>query len=154
MANDNLFENVYMERCDKESENMIAEEGLNFLQQPIDHLKKHKNEFIYIEGDSFDQLGIDSLSLEIDDVFGTYEALLGLKLQKKFQPNIKDYLSHQLEGEDPKYSLMFSNEDGLWNLNFPLNRVEGFKEEMTFEEAFTLIHHFLGDLVNSVKVRK
>ncbi|WP_108671021.1 branched-chain amino acid aminotransferase [Peribacillus acanthi] len=154
MTIENLFKDVYMERCDKESDNMLAEEGIDFLQQPIEHLKKHKNEFIYIEGESFDQLGIDSLSFEIDDVFGTYEVLLGLKLQKKFQPNIKEFLSKELDGEDPKYSLMFSNEDGLWNLNFPLNRVEGFKDEMNFEEAFTLIHQFLGELVETVKIKK
>lgn len=145
------FQNAYIERCDKETENMIAEEKSVFLAQPIHYFKKHKNEFIYIESNWFDIIGIDALSFEIDDVFGTYEVMLGLKLQKKFEANIKEFLTNHLKGEDVKYNLMFSHEDGLWNLNFALNDVSGFNEEMSIDEALHVIYSFIFQLAEEVE---
>src|SRR3954452_8936082 len=79
------FADAYIERCDKETENMLKNESSSFLTQPLDYLKMHKNEFIYLESNWFDLIGVEAVSLEADDVFGTYDVMLGLKLQKKFE---------------------------------------------------------------------
>jgi hypothetical protein len=145
------FADAYIERCDKETENMLKNETSAFLSEPLDYLKKHKNEFIYFESKWFDFVNVDAISLEVDDVFGTYDVMLGLKFQKKYDKQLKEYLNVHLSGEEAKFDLMFSNEDGLWNLNFALNYVEGFREEMTVGEAFQLIYHFLFKLVEAVE---
>lgn len=145
------FADAYIERCDKESENMIKNESSSFLNQRLDYLKKHKNEFIYLESNWFDLIGVEAVSVEADDVFGTYDVMLGLKLQKKFEKTLKEKLNSQLHGDEAKFDLMFSLEDGLWNLNFPLNYVEGFQDEVTVGEAFQLIYSFLFQLVEAVE---
>ncbi|MEH7505224.1 branched-chain amino acid aminotransferase [Neobacillus drentensis] len=145
------FADAYIERCDKESENMLKNESSSFLNEPLDYLKKHKNEFIYLESNWFDLIGVEAVSLEADDVFGTYDVMLGLKLQKKFEKTLKENLNSQLQGDEAKFDLMFSLEDGLWNLNFALNYVEGFNEEITIGEAFQLIYRFLFQLVEAVE---
>jgi len=145
------FADAYIERCDKETENMLKNETSAFLSEPLDYFKKHKNEFIYFESKWFDFVNVDAISLEVDDVFGTYDVMLGLKFQKKYDKQLKEYLNVHLSGEEAKFDLMFSNEDGLWNLNFALNYVEGFREEMTVGEAFQLIYHFLFKLVEAVE---
>ena len=145
------FADAYIERCDKETENMLKNETSAFLSEPLEYLKKHKNEFIYFESKWFDFVNVDAISLEVDDVFGTYDVMLGLKFQKKYDKQLKEYLNVHLSGEEAKFDLMFSNEDGLWNLNFALNYVEGFREEMTVGEAFQLIYHFLFKLVEAVE---
>ncbi len=145
------FVDAYIERCDKESENMLKNESSSFLNEPLDYLKKHKNEFIYLESNWFDLIGVEAVSLEADDVFGTYDVMLGLKLQKKFEKTLKGNLNSQLQGDEAKFDLMFSLEDGLWNLNFALNYVEGFNEEITLGEAFQLIYRFLFQLVEAVE---
>lgn len=145
------FADAYIERCDKETENMLKNESSSFLNQPLDYLKKHKNEFIYMESNWFDVISVEAVSLEADDVFGTYDVMLGLKSQKKFDKSLKQHLNSFLHGEEAKFDLMFSQEDGLWNLNFALNYVEGFKEELTIGEAFQLIYRFLFQLVEAVE---
>jgi hypothetical protein len=145
------FADAYIERCDKESENMLKNESSSFLNEPLDYLKKHKNEFIYLESNWFDLIGVEAVSLEADDVFGTYDVMLGLKLQKKFEKTLKENLNSQLHGDEAKFDLMFSLEDGLWNLNFALNYVEGFNEELSIGEAFQLIYRFLFQLVEAVE---
>jgi hypothetical protein len=145
------FSNAYIERCSKETETMIANESSSFLHQPITYLKEHKNEFIYVESILFEEIGVEGISLEVDDVFGTYDVMLGLKLQKKFDKVLRDQLNSSLDGEQSKFDLMFSQDDGLWDLNFALNFVEGYKEDMIISEAFQLIHQFLSNLVESVK---
>ena len=47
------FRDVYIERCDKETEELLAEESSTFMQQPIDYFKNHGNEFIYVESEWF-----------------------------------------------------------------------------------------------------
>lgn len=145
------FADAYIERCDKETENMIKNETSSFLNQRLDYLKRHKNEFIYLESNWFDLIGVEAISVEADDVFGTYDVMLGLKLQKKFEKVLKDNLNSQLHGDEAKFDLMFSLEDGLWNLNFALNYVEGFNEDITIGEAFQLIYRFLFQLVEAVE---
>ncbi|WP_312469508.1 branched-chain amino acid aminotransferase [Neobacillus sp.] len=142
---------AYIERCDKLSENIIRNESSVFLTQPLDYLKKHKNEFIYLESQWFDLIDVEAVSLEFDDVFGTYDVMLGLKLQKKFDISLKDNLNTHLHGDESKFDLMFSLDDGLWNLNFALNYVEGFQEDITIGEAYQLIYHFLFKLVEAVE---
>lgn len=146
------FSDAYIERCDKETENMIKNETAAFLSQPLAYLKNNKQEFIYLESKLFDEIGVEAVSLEVDDVFGTYDVMLGLKLQKKFDKLLKEYLNEHHNGDEAKFDLMFSQEDGLWNLNFALNYVEGFKEDMLLSEAFIMIYQFLHSVVEAVKV--
>ena len=145
------FAGAYIERCDKETENMLKNETSLFLSESLQYLKKHKNEFIYLESKWFDFVNVEAISLEADDVFGTYDVMLGLKLQKKYDQKLREFLNGQLYGEEAAFDLMFSNEDGLWNLNFALNYVEGFREDMTMGEAFQLIYHFLFKLMEAVE---
>lgn len=146
------FSNTYLERCDKETENLLSEEGQAFLKNTIHYLKENKNEFIYIESIHFNDIGVDALSIEMDDVFGTYDIMLGLKLPKKLQGAIQTYLNRELNGdEDVKFDLMFDQNDGLWNVNFTFDFLKGFNEDMSFQEAFSLIYHFLSKLVEEVK---
>jgi hypothetical protein len=147
------FTDAYIERCSKDTETMIANESSIFLNQPITYLKEHKNEFIYVESTLFEQIGVEGVSLEVDDVFGTYDVMLGLKLQKKFEKMLKEQLNNSLNGEEAKFDLMFSHDDGLWDLNFALNYVDGYKEDLSLNEAIQLIHQFLSQLVETVKVK-
>ncbi|MCM3115617.1 branched-chain amino acid aminotransferase [Neobacillus sp. MER 74] len=145
------FADAYIERCDKETENMLKNESSAFLNERLDYLKKHKNEFIYVESNWFDLISVEAVSLEADDVFGTYDVMLGLKLQKKFEKSLRENLNSLLNGDEAKFDLMFSQDDGLWNLNFALNFVEDYKEELTIGEAFQLIYRFLFQLVEAVE---
>jgi hypothetical protein len=147
------FTDAYIERCSKDTETMIANESSIFLNQPITYLKEYKNEFIYVESTLFEQIGVEGVSLEVDDVFGTYDVMLGLKLQKKFEKMLKEQLNNSLNGEEAKFDLMFSHDDGLWDLNFALNYVDGYKEDLSLNEAIQLIHQFLSQLVETVKVK-
>lgn len=146
------FVDTYIERCDKQTENMIRQESSGFLAQPLVYLKKHKNEFIYLESQWFDFVRVDAVSLEVDDVFGSYDVMLGLKLQKKLANPIREYLNHHLQGDEAKFDLLFSQDDGLWDLNFALNDVDGYDESMSIGEGLQLIYRFLFKLIEAIEV--
>ncbi|WHX93641.1 branched-chain amino acid aminotransferase [Peribacillus simplex] len=149
--NASRFTDAYMERSNKESEELISEENSAFLSQPIEYLKKNKDEFLYFESQWFDLIGVEALSLEVDDVFGTYNAMFGLKFQKKMGEVLKTYLTKELQGGIGSFSLMFNQGDGLWDVNFALDNIKGFREDMSLEEAFNLIYHFLFILVQTIE---
>ncbi len=146
----NLSE-VYIERCDKDTEEVIAQEQADFLKTPLAHLKQHMNEFIYIDSKAFEPIKTDSLSLEVDDVFKIYMVLLGLKVQKKHAAIIKSYFEENLHGENIYSSMMFSGEDGLWDLNIPIDNMDGFREDLNMQEAISIIYSFLEKLVSIIE---
>lgn len=143
------FEKAYIERGDKETEEFLGEESTEFLKQPISYFKERKNEFMYMESEWFDMVRVDAVSFENDDVFGLYDVMLGLKLQKKFEPAIKSYLKENLEGDG--YDLMFDGNEGVWSLNFALNGLAGYKEDLTVGEAYGLIYSFLFGLAEWIE---
>jgi hypothetical protein len=149
--NASRFTDAYMERSNKESEELISEENSAFLSQPIEYLKKNKDEFLYFESQWFDLIGVEALSLEVDDVFGTYNAMFGLKFPKKMGEVLKAYLTKELQGGIGSFSLMFNQGDGLWDVNFALDNIKGFREDMSLEEAFNLIYHFLFIFVQTIE---
>lgn len=145
------FNEAYIERCSKETETMIAHESSSFLNQPITYLKDHKSEFLYVESALFEEIGVEGVSLELDDVFGTYDVMLGLKLQKKFEKMLKEQLDQLLQGDEAKFDLVFSHDDGLWDMNFALNYVEGYRENISIHDGLQIIHQFLSTIVHTIK---
>jgi hypothetical protein len=145
------FLDAYIERCDKETEETLAEESYIFLEQPIDYLQKQKNEFLYLESKWLELIGVDAIVVELSDVFGTYDVMVGLQLQKKHEISLKETLSKELQGDEARFELMFNQKDGMWDLNFALNYVQGFNGEMSLEEAYRLIYRFIFKLVERIE---
>jgi hypothetical protein len=145
------FNDAYIERCDKETENLINEENISFLEQPLSYLKEHKNEFIYLESPWFEIIGVDAVSIEMDDVFGNYDVMLGLRLQKKLEKELKEQLHTLMQESDSSFDVMFSHDDGLWNVNFALNDISGFSENMSIKEAYILVYSSIFKLAEEIE---
>lgn len=145
------FQTAHLERCDKATEETVAKMDSRCLSEKINFLKKNRREFVYMESEWFDMLGIDAVSLELDDVFGTYDVMLGIDLKKEDEAKIKEFLDTHLNGEEVKFDLLYSNEEKIWNLNFTLNYMDQFHEEMTFGEAYVSIYRLLFELVAAVE---
>lgn len=140
--------NAVIERCNKLTEETIQQESSEFLNTPIHYFKKHFKEFLYIESPVFDDIKVDALSIELDDVFRTYMALFGLKVKKKYAETIKNYLEEHLHTDSVKnYSILFSADEGLWEINLPMDYIQGFQEEMSIGQAIGLTYDFIRNLV-------
>jgi hypothetical protein len=148
------FKDAYIERCDKETEELLAEESSLFLEQPIEYFKNHKNEFMYLESEWFDLIGVDAISFEADSVFGTYDVMFGLKIQKKYETSLKSFLTNQLSSDEATFDLMFNANEGLWEINFALNYVNDFKENGTIQEAYGSVYRLLFQLVEAMEEEK
>jgi hypothetical protein len=142
---------VYIERGNKETEELLAEESSAFLNQPIDYFKQNIEEFMYLESPWFDLIGVDAISFEADSVFGNYDIMLGIKLPKKTEKLIKTFLTRSLQHEKAMFDLMFSANDGLWDLNFSLNDFSSFEENWSIREAYQAIYELLFKLVEEVE---
>lgn len=151
---ENRFNQAYLERCEKETIALLIVETPKFLEEKMDHLKTHSKEFLYVEDASFDLLGIDALSMEVDDVFGTYTALFGLKMKKQYEASIKSYLETYLTNEAGRFSVSFSGQDGLWNMNIAVNCIDGFHADMTLQEAYQLVYAFVFQMVETIEETK
>ncbi|WP_113927792.1 branched-chain amino acid aminotransferase [Bacillus sp. P14.5] len=137
------FHDSLIERVGKETEELIkTEETPQFLETPVNFVKRNINEFLFIDSKWFEIIRIDGLTLEVDDVFGHYSVLTGLKLQKKMANDLKAALSEKLHGED-KVQLMWNDKDGLFDLNLSIDKLDGFNENESLGKNLQLIYHFI-----------
>lgn len=140
-----------IERCDKEHEELLAEETTSFLTQPIKYLKEHPLEFMYVESDRLDVIRVDTFALEFDEAFGIYSALFGLRLQKKQGEFLHSYLTTQLQHEKQAYSVAFSGQEGLWEVNLSLDALRGFNEQQSFDEVLEQLYSFVFRLLEELE---
>jgi hypothetical protein len=145
---------AHFEVCNKETEAVISTNENSILEKPITYLKDNNSAFIYLDSKDFEKIGVDSVSLELDDLFETYNVMLGIKLQKKYSAKIKEFLNRELGGVEPKFSLLFNQEDGLWDLNYPINHQVGYSEDLLIKEAFILTYQLIEKLLFEIKQEK
>ncbi|MFJ7160877.1 branched-chain amino acid aminotransferase [Bacillus safensis] len=143
------FGDVYIERVDKESENMIQTENASFLNTPLTYVKKHQKEFIYIESRWFDVVKVDGLAIEWDEVFQTYTVLFGLKRPKKDTNILKDMLS-PLNGAQ----LQFNGQDGLFDVNLQLLELEDIHEDTAFIDVISAVYRFLFRMIIQLEINE
>ncbi|WP_332284288.1 branched-chain amino acid aminotransferase [Bacillus safensis] len=143
------FGDVYIERVDKESENMIQTENASFLNTPLTYVKKHQQEFIYIESKWFDVVKVDGLAIEWDEVFQTYTVLFGLKRPKKDTNILKDMLS-PLNGAQ----LQFNGQDGLFDVNLQLLELEDIHEDTAFIDVISAVYRFLFHMIIQLEINE
>jgi hypothetical protein len=144
------FFDAYIERSNKETEEFLGEENTNFLTERITYFKEHMNEFLYMESKWFALIGIDAISFEVDDLFGTYDVMLGLKIQKKYSSQLRDYFAQHSKDPEEPVDLMFDAQEGIWNINFSLHTLPGFREDMTVAEAYQLVYSFIFSFVQTI----
>lgn len=140
-----------LERLSKETEELIAEEGQNFLQTPISFLKENETQFIYAELAELDRIRTDAFALEYDDVFKTYTAMFAVALQKKFKTEIQAHLLSTLDVEEFKSSVAFEGKEGVWEMNIALEAMNGFHADMNLAEVYTLLFDFVFTLLEKIE---
>ena len=149
------FKDSYIERVDKETDELIAEESpLSFLDTPISYLKEHRSEFLYVESKWFEFIKLDGCSFEVDDVFGTYKVLTGLHMQKNFGSLLKQFFAKELNESPTSVQLLFNDKDGLWDVNIELDAIKEFNEKMSIGEVLILTYRFFFHLVEYVENEK
>lgn len=142
---------VQCERYDKETEELISKDEVGFLSTPLSHFKEKKNEYVYLQSETFESIKVDGLVLEYDEVFEVYTAMFGFSVQKKWKGQIEAFLNQHYNDEKMNYSLMFAGDEGLWEVNLPLNYIDQFNENFTIEETFQFLITFIGSLLAAIE---
>lgn len=140
-----------LERCNKETEETVAVETAEFLQEKLSYFKAHQEEFLYAESSAFADAKMDAVVLEFDETFKVYTALFGLRLQKKVSQQLKTYLRDHLKGMLGSSSAMFEGNEGIWEVNIALDAIEGFTGEETIEQAYELLINFVTNMLGALE---
>lgn len=156
LSNENITETTTLpvdviERCDKETEELLAEETASFLAMPVHYLKEHPNEFLYVASERLDVIRVESFALEFDEMFGVYSALFGLRLQKKQSEFLHTYLKAHLQHEKMTYSMIFAEKDGLWDVNIALDALGEFSEGASFDEVLVRLYRLIFALLEELE---
>ncbi|WP_144513124.1 branched-chain amino acid aminotransferase [Bacillus sp. FJAT-22090] len=142
---------VLCERYDKETEELIAKDEVGFLSTPLSFFKEKQNEYAYLQSEAFESIKVDGLVLEYDEVFEVYTAMFGFSVQKKWKGKIEAFLNEHYNKEKMNYSLMFSGDEGLWEVNLPLNYIDQFNESFSIDEAYQFLITFIQALVVAIE---
>ena len=144
-------QNVLCERYDKETEELVSKDSMEFLNTPLSHFKEKKNEYVYLQSENLEAMKVDGLVIEYDEVFEVYTAMFGLFIQKKFSAKIEAYLNEHYNKEKMNYSMMFSGDEGLWEINLPLDYTLQFSENFTIEETYQFLQSFISSLSKAIE---
>ena len=139
-----------LERCNKETEALIATEEAGFLQQPISYFKKEVEQFLYVAADEFAAVKMDAVVVEFDEMFKVHTALFGLSIQKKYSQALKTYLRDNLKGMLGSSSAMFNGDEGLWEVNIAFEAMATFNGDETIEQAIQQLVAFVADMLAEV----
>lgn len=137
--------------CLKETEEIVASNIPLSLQQPIQYIKEHQDQYMYIESSLLETVLVDAVVLEFDEAFEVYMALFGLQVQKKYGNTMKQFLDSYLVGEGLKYSAAFSGEDGLWEINITLDALDRFCESWTVQDALLAVYQAVFALLQHIE---
>lgn len=139
-----------VERCNKETEEIIAVEQAAFLQQPITYFKKEMEQFLYVGAAEFEAVKMDAVVVEFDEMFKVHTALFGLSIQKKYSQALKFYLRDHLKGMLGSSSAMFNGDEGLWEVNIAFEAMPTFTGEETIEQAIEQLIEFVNTMLAEV----
>lgn len=144
------MEMTALDRCNKETEEIIASAGDEFLTQPLSYVAANPIEYIYAESKTFTARKIDAVVVEFDDMFKIHTALFGLALPKKFSNPIKTYLRANLKPMLGSSSAMFNGQEGIWEINIAFDAMENFTGEETFNEAYDKLIAFVDAMLAEI----
>ncbi|MEK3977671.1 branched-chain amino acid aminotransferase [Psychrobacillus sp. FSL K6-2836] len=147
----NLFSDAIIERYIKETDELISKESTVFLQTPVSYFKDNIQEYVFLETKVLDVVSVDAIAVEYDEVFEVYTAMFGLFIQKKYSSEIRAFLDDHYNSEKMQYSMMFAGNEGLWEINLPINYLKGFDDSFTIEEVYQLLYSLIFKLVSTIK---
>lgn len=147
----NIFSEAIIERYNKETDELISKESIAFLQSPISYFKENIQEYTYLETPIFDVVSVDAIAVEYDEVFEVYTAMFGLFIQKKYTAEIRAFLDEHYNSEKMQYSMMFAANEGLWEINLPINYLNGFNDSSSIEELYQFLYSLIFKLVAIIK---
>lgn len=148
---ENFFNEVIIERYNKETDEFIAKETIEFLQKPLTYYKENLQEYTFLETKVLDDVFVDGIAVEYDEVFEVYTAMFGLFIQKKYTNEIRAFLDEHYNSEEMQYSIMFAGNEGLWEINLPIDHLNGFNPSFTIEETYQFLYALIVKLVASIK---
>lgn len=125
-----------LDRCNKETEEIIASADESFLKEPLNYVAQNQIEYIYAESKEFTDRKMDAVVIEFDDMFKIHTALFGLALQKKYSNPIKTYLRANLTPMLGSSSAMFNGQEGIWEINIAFDAMKDYTGNETLGEAY------------------
>lgn len=146
-----FFSEAIIERYNKETDELITKESLEFLRTPVSYLKDNIQEYIFLETKVLEVVSVDAIAVEYDEVFEVYTAMFGLFIQKKYTEEIRAFLDAHYNSEKMQYSMMFAGNEGLWEINLPINYLTGFDDSSSIEEMYQFLYSLIFKLVASIK---
>ena len=77
--------------------------------------------------------------------------MFGLYIQKKYSAEIRAFLDEHYNSEKMQYSMMFAANEGLWEINLPINYLNGFNDSSSIEEMYQFLYSLIFRLAATIE---
>lgn len=119
----------------KETDEVVAQGNEATLSEPLSMVKTQIENYLYVSKPHYADWKVEGFVLELDDIFRFYNLLVGIYIPKSKLPLVDEVLQSMWVNPDFKYALTYEANEGLAELNIPLNYVENFNEDATIGET-------------------
>lgn len=127
----------------KETDELVTPGDEKLLEQPLSTLKTQIEHYLYVAKPSYAEWKVEGFVLELDDIFRFYNLLVGIYIPKSKLPLVDEVLQSMWANPEFKYALTYEANEGLAELNVPLNYVKTFDEHATIGETITFSEELL-----------
>lgn len=127
----------------KETDEAVKLGDETFLAEPLTILKTQIENYLYVSKPHYADWKVEGYVLELDDIFRFYNLLVGLYIPKSKLAAVDEVLQSMWTNPDFKYALTYEANEGLAELNVPLNYVENFNERATIGETILFAENIL-----------
>lgn len=127
----------------KENDEYIRSLSESDLAGPISFVKDQIENYIYVAKPTYDELKIEGFVVELDDIFRFYNLLVGIYVPKAKMKAIEEVLLSKWTNPEFKFAFTFDANEGVAELNLPLDYVEGFRDDFTVAETIDFVEELL-----------
>ncbi|MFC4354626.1 hypothetical protein ACFO0S_05965 [Chryseomicrobium palamuruense] len=127
----------------KETDEPVKLEDESFLAEPLSILKTQIENYLYVSKPHYADWKVEGYVLELDDIFRFYNLLVGLYIPKSKLAAVDEVLQSMWTNPDFNYALTYEANEGIAELNIPINYVKNFNEHATIGETILFSENIL-----------
>ena len=140
---------THFEVYSKETDELLHSFTQQDLEQPMTYFNDHLDHYLYVSKAEYQDYRIEGFVLETDDIFRFYNALIGIYIPKSKMETVKTELASIWNNPDFQYAFTYDANEGVAELNLPLNYLQGFDANSSIETTIEFVESILKKFASS-----
>ncbi len=140
---------THFEVYSKETDELLHSFTQQDLSKAMSYFNDHLDHYLYVSKPEYQDFRIEGFVLETDDIFRFYNVLIGIYIPKSKMEVVKNEIDSIWNNPDFRYAFTYDANEGVAELNLPLNYLQGFDPTSSIETTIAFVESILKKFASS-----